>query len=186
MTDADLSTLEALASAATPGPWRLNDPRRWEAPDGCRNIVGGVGESAIVIARYDDGAGSNYDYIVAACNALPQLIAEVRKLQTERLDAYREIDRLRDLERSLRAGFGTEVTPPSAAVDSPSYLLQPICRWDTIKSTSREPVDGRRLGAQLTLFWVLVVGLIMSDLFGLPRRCDPQRLSSAGLNGALE
>jgi hypothetical protein len=68
----DLDALERLHAAATPGPWvaRRDNPRKY-AP------LGIWGEGRRLIAMYgDDGREANL--IVAARNALPDLLRELR------------------------------------------------------------------------------------------------------------
>lgn len=81
MTDDELNRLEALASAATPGPWRYED-----SYDPCV-----ITESGQYIAQtsYDQQSVSRGDrdyhvaahFIAASRDAVPALIAEVRRLR---------------------------------------------------------------------------------------------------------
>lgn len=70
----DIEELERLAAQATPGPWKMVDARAflddedYEIRNGQHCIGYGTAE--------DDAA-----YIVAACNAVPELIAENRELR---------------------------------------------------------------------------------------------------------
>ena len=101
MDKIDLDELEQLAAQATPGPWRLVDARAFlddedfEIRNGQHCI--GYGTS-----------GANAAYIVAACNSLPELIAENRALQEraqmrqELVEQYeQDIARLRQKVREL-------------------------------------------------------------------------------------
>ena len=75
----DLAALEALIAKATPGPWECDDK---QVGDAYRYILGRVS----LIARIPTFAGGedNAALIVAAVNALPELIARVRELERER------------------------------------------------------------------------------------------------------
>lgn len=72
VTDEELNELEALANEATPGPWRVTaDPVvsiNVEAPS-----------TFIAIDYWERDA----NFVVAARDALPRLIAEVRQLREE-------------------------------------------------------------------------------------------------------
>ena len=72
----DTLKLEALAKAATPGPWEVDDCNNIRiAPKG-RPIVATIHDYEDYLPRMTDAA-----YIVAACNALPALITENRILR---------------------------------------------------------------------------------------------------------
>lgn len=79
----DLEELERLAKAATPGPWKHR----------------GFGmQSNVVFTDYTTVCSTNslnmpHDaaYIVAACNAVPELIARVRELEAENADLKRQL-----------------------------------------------------------------------------------------------
>lgn len=91
VTDEELSELEALAAAATPGPWRI--------ADGGLTAVRGPDDERVCSA-YDSDArhseplpfaatpeeAANAALIARAVNALPALIAEVRRLRAELSD----------------------------------------------------------------------------------------------------
>ena len=83
----DLDELERLAKAATPGPWcnDYEDIFKWTFM---------LTKKPIATAELP----GNARYIVAACNAVPELIARVRELEQE-LDVYREEKQL-EWERS--------------------------------------------------------------------------------------
>jgi hypothetical protein len=93
--DINLEELERLAAQATPGPWTLE--KNHTAYDAW-------GES-VFSTEQTHNLDNNLAYIVAACNAVPDLIAEnralrerVRELEQE-LEVYREEKRL-EWERS--------------------------------------------------------------------------------------
>ena len=90
----DIEKLEALAKAATPGPW-------WASRYGV--IYGSVQSDDVFVGHIGDGA--DIAYTIAACNAVPELIARVRELELKnaRLDAGNRhlIEELDELEREL-------------------------------------------------------------------------------------
>jgi hypothetical protein len=72
LTDEQLTHLEGLLANATQGPWRTDvcDGRTYiDGPDG--DTIGGM-------------AGLDAAIVVEAINALPQLLAEIRQLRSER------------------------------------------------------------------------------------------------------
>ncbi len=101
----DLDALQALADAATPGPWTdhwANDER---SDLGEAAIVSGPGtglEGIVVGTLYYDGLhtacrAEDAAFIAAARTAVPELIAEVRALRAE-------VERLRDALENVRLG----------------------------------------------------------------------------------
>lgn len=77
MTDIDLDELERLAKAATPGPWETYPLPGWEGI--AHEVAGHKGQYLFDIHKARNGK-ANAAYIVAACNALPRLIAIARYL----------------------------------------------------------------------------------------------------------
>lgn len=79
----DLEKLERLAKEATPGPWRVK----------CDNEIC-AGEKKVHLAKvmlsYKEWE-SNAAYIVAACNALPDLIAELKAARAENADLKNQL-----------------------------------------------------------------------------------------------
>lgn len=69
----DLEELERLAKAATSGPWIHQQDECFLDVQEIRNPNGG--------AVADFVSQNNASYIVAACNAVPELIARVRELE---------------------------------------------------------------------------------------------------------
>lgn len=76
--NSDLDELKRLHRAATPGPWMT---------DMLFNIVDDHG---IIVHNFEEyghtsnPSKANVRYIVAACNAVPELIARVRELERQR------------------------------------------------------------------------------------------------------
>lgn len=79
MTRPDLDALAALLDKATPGPWATNGGRVE-----CRDDHGWVNDGWIIGDLDGPDAEANSALIVAAVNALPELIARVRELERER------------------------------------------------------------------------------------------------------
>lgn len=68
MTEQELADLDALAAAATPGPWEQIDSRAYSS---------GTGLQVCLCNETDADAA----FIAAARTAVPALVAEVRRLQ---------------------------------------------------------------------------------------------------------
>jgi hypothetical protein len=83
MTEDELTQLDALAQAATPGPWITDetDVMRAYYPDHLE------GYADIPVCECFAHCENDAAYIAAACNAAPGLIADVRKLR----EALREV-----------------------------------------------------------------------------------------------
>jgi hypothetical protein len=90
MTDEQLNRLEHLAAAATPGPWS------WRPTGDNRDVTGpylGIGGQLIArlcgyptnlrVCAIDTASRADGDFIAAARSAVPELIAEVRRLRAE-------------------------------------------------------------------------------------------------------
>lgn len=77
MTEEELARLEALAAAATPGPWteRLDETR----PDWRR--VYGEGRDIAYMPPWATTVEPDAAFIAAARTAVPKLVAEVRRLR---------------------------------------------------------------------------------------------------------
>ena len=85
----DIEKLEALAKAATPGPWKQGP----YVPDGIFSAEGMI--------LFDDctrrrNFTNNIAYITAACNAVPELIARVRELERQREWLAKKCEELSD------------------------------------------------------------------------------------------
>lgn len=79
----NIDELEALASAATPGPWEAGEPNNWGDDDD-------IPQSGVMVngtpITWDDHSGDVFnpadaEFIAAARTAVPELIAEVRRLR---------------------------------------------------------------------------------------------------------
>lgn len=85
MTKDELDALEALASAATPGPWESSGVSIWG-----KNSVW-VGELNFALSRQESLAtprvSNDANFITAARESVPRLIARVRDLEAE-LESY--------------------------------------------------------------------------------------------------
>lgn len=106
MTESELAEIERREQAATPGPWRhsgnyITPPY---SPDYRYKItqLGGTKESPGLIARNDARLIPDVQFIAHAREDIPKLLAEVRRLQAEKLldtklvqTFAEEIDRLR-------------------------------------------------------------------------------------------
>lgn len=94
MTDTELDEIDALADAATPGPWQalgLMQP----APNYAVIGGGSIPTQVAVVTR------ENAAFIAAARTALPALIAEVRRLSRE-VEAIRDARNLaQDMAKQL-------------------------------------------------------------------------------------
>ena len=78
MDSAKLDELERLAKAATPGPWSRYADIHIKTMDGW-----GIGFIHHPLRSREETV-NNAAYIVAACNAVPELIARVRELERQR------------------------------------------------------------------------------------------------------
>lgn len=78
--DLDLDALEKLAAQATPGPWEAIITPGWD--EFLHTIRGDDGVFLFDLHNARNGA-ANAAYIVAACNAVPELIAENRALRAK-------------------------------------------------------------------------------------------------------
>lgn len=82
MTDEELDRLDALAQAATPGPWEV------KAKSGIRP-VGRTQNVAATYLQVAEGGGTLYPFaenaafIAASRTAIPALIAEIRRLRAQ-------------------------------------------------------------------------------------------------------
>lgn len=81
MTEQQLADLDALAAAATPGPWEQIDSRAYSS---------GTGLQVCLCNETDADAA----FIAAARTAVPALVAEVRRLRHELARAMTHAPRL--------------------------------------------------------------------------------------------
>lgn len=86
----DLDELERLAAQATPGPWKVGKGHSAkfvmtyeDIP--VRRLVSVIDgdKGTCDLARGWDESCANAAYIVAACNAVPELIARIRELERQ-------------------------------------------------------------------------------------------------------
>ena len=87
----DLDEIMRLREAATPGPWKVNIGD-FESEDGYGTVTAPYVEAdgKTICVPFDRGPDDDNDeddaaYIVAACNAVPELVARIRELE-EQLD----------------------------------------------------------------------------------------------------
>ena len=86
----DLDELMRLHDAATPGPWKVKSGD-FESEDGYGTVTAPYVEAdgKTICVPFDRGPDDENDeadaaYIVAACNAVPELVARIRELEAER------------------------------------------------------------------------------------------------------
>lgn len=104
VTEEKLQALETLGRAATPGPWVVDSVRWSQEPEIPLRGPGGVLLASVVD---DDGGTANADFLAAAREAMPALVAEVRKLRRlfggYVLDGSRQISTLEAERDAARA-----------------------------------------------------------------------------------
>ena len=90
MTDEKLCELMRLHAAATPGPWKVNIGD-FESEDGYGTVTAPYVEAdgKTICVPFDRGPDDENDeadaaYIVAACNAVPELVSWIRELEEQR------------------------------------------------------------------------------------------------------
>lgn len=115
----DLDALEALLAKATPGPWHTGAGDHWS-----RDVRAGSDAPAFCGAR---NGVADAALIVAAVNALPALIAELRAARRER-DALREAAKPAAICHAPTRCFGTSGFPRDG------YVC-PGCRLDAALRT---------------------------------------------------
>jgi hypothetical protein len=84
LTDEELDRLDALAAQASPAPWRAIVEGRDQCSGSTFILMGGPGDDVPdMYVSYDThpykSAVSDLDFIAAARNSLPRLVAEVRR-----------------------------------------------------------------------------------------------------------
>lgn len=90
MPELNIDELERLAAQATPGPWEVDDCNNIRiAPKG-RPLVATIHDDEDYLPRMADA-----QYIVAACNAVPELISMYRKADDEAYEANEAWKKLR-------------------------------------------------------------------------------------------
>lgn len=111
----DLDELMRLHEAATPGPWsvKIGD---FESEDGYGTVSASYVEAdgKMICVPFDrdpedENDESDSDYIVAACNAVPELVARIRELEAQlRAQILKQVS---DLE-PCRIASNNNSTPP--------------------------------------------------------------------------
>lgn len=76
LTEKLLAKLERLCKKATPGPWVWNEAQNMHGPDRWATVI--ETDSGMYPPRQNDR-----DFIAASRTAMPELIAEVRRLRAE-------------------------------------------------------------------------------------------------------
>jgi hypothetical protein len=97
MTEEELKTIEARASAASPGPWMRNGKTDagWRIDDSDPEKVGmWMLLNPVGIVPKD----ANADFIAEAREDVPRLVAEIRRLKAELIKAYEPVDRAGDVQ----------------------------------------------------------------------------------------
>ena len=117
----EIARIRALAEAATPGPWVLNDPSTRDGTSGEIEIIDGQDEPAAIVEWFDSesalGAGRNARFIAAARTAVPLLLADRAALAA----SLAEVEARRD---ALLAGEDVGVAHPAwKAADDWDYSV---------------------------------------------------------------
>jgi len=85
MTDDELTALEKLCDAATPGPWTIDDAPRLQGSinAGIHQVAAAMGQAAMHDRRGDTAEvqRANAAFIAIARDTLPALLAELRRLR---------------------------------------------------------------------------------------------------------
>lgn len=117
MTESDLTRLEKLSAAATPGPWYTVGPP-WLPSGQWPYVIAGHDDPHVgqLVCDFDfveyrdreyrgrpDNSDADAEFVVAARTAVPALVAEVRRLTRELEWVADERDRLLEtVEREAR------------------------------------------------------------------------------------
>jgi hypothetical protein len=88
MTTLDLDALERLAAEATPGPWRVGDPDQPPFYEGGDTVQVGYRVLLRMNGHFQHEADARL--IAAAREAVPLLVAEVRRLRAS-VDSWRRL-----------------------------------------------------------------------------------------------
>ena len=158
----DLDALEALANAASPGPWshEVDDdpPDVGICADGC--LVAIVHSHANLQTSIRLGTDFNHDdarFIATARTAIPQLISELRRAREEldfmrtaacQSDARRELAEV-GLEAARRVVAAAQAEHKAHALDDEAESC-PVCTALDVyyDNFDRDPVNGRLVAAQ--------------------------------------
>ena len=87
----DLEKLEALAKNATPGPWHKQgfDVYAWKGKR--REFVARTAPVVVSNSEFITRNMNDSGYIVAACNSLPDLIAELKAARAENTELKNQL-----------------------------------------------------------------------------------------------
>lgn len=130
MTEEQLTELERLAALATPGPWY---------PEKNHTAYDTYGDS-VFSTQQTHNLDNNLAYIVAACNAVPELVKMYREADDEAADAnsaWQKVrrenlalrERVRELERQRDFVLMRGKTPVCLLCEDCSYLVGEPCNW---------------------------------------------------------
>ena len=128
MTKERLQQLEALEQAATKGPWEVQDASNPDEDEPCyREIRGWTDESSdgtYLKLSVDDAA-----FVAESRTALPELIAEVRRLKAENSDMAQLFNFLGPYIQWQRIGAAIAISPDEHA----AYMkyLRPILKAES-------------------------------------------------------
>ena len=123
MTDDDLGCIESRANAASPGPWVFD-----ERGAIIRGPEGRVAGSAMVLGFHE-----NMEFIAAARDDVPELVAEVRRLRVGFLDMIESLagcEHMDDVEGILAAVLKREGFE--------------VPEWDDLPDLARKLADVKR------------------------------------------
>ena len=143
----DLAALEALAEAATPGPWTSYRPHpayrsymvERVAPEGHL-----AGDGAVVCCE-DVKASENAEFIAAADpGTVLWLIREVERLTRWKSEALPVLDGLQELGKALGLPLGERITGPAALAAVEALKL----RATDAEANARQAWDVHREGGQ--------------------------------------
>jgi hypothetical protein len=96
MTDDRLAELERLCAAATPGPWEVDADRRLALGVASVRCVHGTRPTVAHVDAHLREMDEAAAFVAAARTAVPELIAEVRRLRAEAADLKARLDRADD------------------------------------------------------------------------------------------
>ena len=123
----DLDAAQALADAATPGPWRWGDDN-----DGNGNTLIRAGYRWDALANLEYTSDENGDFICQARTLLPALIAELRESRRQLVESDKRNDNLFDLANKhldtidrVKGVLGEYLDPEDADIE----CREDVCRF---------------------------------------------------------